>query len=100
MVVPTRNRTVIIDGIILTAPNLNEWRFEIIDQEITDEIILTNEFLPGSTRLLVDGSEWCPDWYSEEQDEQKKWKKLKLNYPIPAGSKCWVRYYYAPINTI
>jgi len=97
MAVPTRNHSIIIDGLIFSSPNVVNWKVETFVHDGSDKIILENEFFPGSTRLLVDGLEWCPNWYTEDQDERKKWRVIKLSYPIPNGANCWVRYYDAPI---
>jgi len=57
-----------------------------------DPIILPHPFIPTSTRLLIDGLEWNPDWYIEEKDSNNDYKIINPNYPIPSGSNCWIRY--------
>lgn len=91
-----RSRSVIIDGTVLSTPTFSLWKAYEFTHDGSGTVTLPNEFHPGSTRLLVDGLEWYPSWYTEAQDSDNRWTTLQLVCSIPNGAKCLVRYYDAP----
>ena len=93
----TRGRTVIIDGLVLFPPEVAFWKTYSFIHDGLDIINLPKEYYPSSLVLHVDGLEWNPAWYEEILDEAHRWKRLRLIYPILAGSNCWIRYYEAPV---
>ena len=88
---PTASRTVLIAGITAPARGYRDAVFE--GTGAGSALTLTiPEYLPGTTRMIVNGREWSPSWYSEGQDAHGFWTQISTRYPVENNAPYWVRY--------